>query len=73
MEFFEFQVSDLFWSVNDDANKASEFDRVLMSRWQRASDMGVCRYQLANLKTKILPGKYGFVAQVSIQKLVLLS
>ena len=64
--FFEFQVADLIWSVNDDENKESKFDGVLMSRWQRASDTGVCRYQLTNLKTKILPGKYGFVAQVSI-------
>jgi GDP-D-glucose phosphorylase len=64
--FFEFQLSDLLSSLdnNDGENISSEFDRILISRWQAASNAGVCRYQLTKLKTKILPGKYGFVAQV---------
>lgn len=42
----------------------SRFDSLLKNQWEIAAEAGVCRYRLTNLQTKILPGKYGFVAQV---------
>lgn len=42
----------------------SEFDRVLKSRWKEAADSAVCFYRLDRLQTKVIAGKYGFVAQV---------
>ena len=59
---FAFKSSDLVFSL--DKEKGSDFDKILMDRWQTAVDAGICRYRLTNLKTKILSGKYGFVAQV---------
>ena len=42
-------------------------DNALRRRWTEAADAGVCRYRLTCLLTKILVGKYRFVAQVKIE------
>ena len=63
---FVFDDDDLIWNVNISSEKqVSRFDSLLTSQWEIASGAGVCRYRLDNLLTKILPGKFGFVAQVN--------
>lgn len=45
--------------------RQSDFDLALKCRWNSAADAGLCRYRLNRLQNKLLPGRYGFVAQVS--------
>lgn len=42
----------------------SEFDKIFKHLWREAVEAGACRYRLGNLQTKILPGRYRYVAQV---------
>ena len=68
MEFY-FDNSHFIWNVNSPGNQTldscvSEFDSLLQSRWKSAADDGVCRYRLTSLQTKVIPGKFGFGAQV---------
>lgn len=64
----DFDDKDLIWNVNIYKEKqVSRFDNLLQSQWEIAAEAGVCRYRLTNLQTKILPGKFGFVAQVLFQ------
>jgi len=46
-------------------------DNALRRRWTEAADAGVCRYRLTCLLTKILVGKYRFVAQLNSQRATL--
>ena len=64
---FDFNDDDFVWNVNilDNETPYSRFDNVFKNQWLTAVESGVCRYRLTNLLTKILPGKFGFVAQVS--------
>lgn len=67
---FPYNNNDLVLTVpepvdNTAAATDSNFDETLKYRWKAASESGVCRYQL-KLQTKILPGKFGFVAQVTV-------
>jgi GDP-D-glucose phosphorylase len=40
----------------------SEFDRLLLSSWEKAMRDGVFRYDLTEVATRIVPGRYGIVA-----------
>ncbi|XP_064404006.1 GDP-D-glucose phosphorylase 1-like isoform X2 [Halichondria panicea] len=41
----------------------SEFDTLLCSQWDRAVADGVFRYSLDEVVTRLVPGRYGFIAQ----------
>ncbi|XP_018013260.1 GDP-D-glucose phosphorylase 1 [Hyalella azteca] len=43
----------------------SKLDRFLMTKWKAASEVGALNYSVANVLTKILPGKYCIVAQLN--------
>nr|CAH0113649.1 unnamed protein product [Daphnia galeata] len=64
---FDFNDDDFVWNVNilDNETPSSRFDDVFKNQWLTAVESGVCRYRLTNLLTKILPGKFGFVAQLN--------
>jgi GDP-D-glucose phosphorylase len=49
---------------NSVENRNSEFDIMLQSQWNRAVEKGYFRYRLNIKHSKILPGKYSFLAQV---------
>lgn len=61
---FHFDDDDLIWNISNEKPVHSRFDSLLKNQWEIAAEAGVCRYRLTNLQTKILQGKYGFVAQV---------
>ncbi|CAI9730145.1 Hypothetical predicted protein [Octopus vulgaris] len=42
----------------------SKFDKIIIEKWNEAMQKGYFKYEL-NLKTKILPGKRGYVAQLN--------
>ncbi|KAF2361865.1 Chromatid cohesion factor MAU2 [Trinorchestia longiramus] len=43
----------------------SRFDDLLLQRWREASAAGALNYHVHEVLTKILPGKYGIVAQLN--------
>lgn len=49
---------------NSVENRNSEFDIRLQSQWNSAVEQGYFRYRLNIKHSKILPGKYSFLAQV---------
>lgn len=51
----------------DDAsiNTKSLFDTVLQAQWDKLSSEGLFRYDVTECSTKMIPGKYGFVAQLN--------
>ncbi|XP_036391498.1 GDP-D-glucose phosphorylase 1 [Megalops cyprinoides] len=50
----------------DRLTELSIFDNTLRSGWTKKMQQGLFRYTLADLRTRILPGSYGFVAQLNI-------
>ncbi|XP_076320721.1 GDP-D-glucose phosphorylase 1 isoform X3 [Tachypleus tridentatus] len=46
----------------------SKFDQVLQKKWETAMKNGYFRYHLDKLDTKVLPGKYGFIAQLNVKR-----
>ncbi|CAM4638186.1 unnamed protein product [Caretta caretta] len=46
----------------------SHFDRALQSSWEEKMKLGLFRYHLGELQTRILPGNVRFVAQLNIQR-----
>ena len=43
----------------------SQFDRLLLGRWEEAMRDGVFRYDLQEVASRTVPGQYGFVALVN--------
>ncbi len=43
---------------------ANDFHLNLFRSWEKAAKSGLCRYNLLHQRSKIVPGRYGFVAQV---------
>lgn len=68
---FRYNKDNFIWNVavpNDQSGeRCSDFDSLLQKTWNAAAESGVCRYRLDGLQTKILPGKFGFVAQVKLR------
>jgi len=66
---FEFDSRDYIYSIDYYASmQQSAFDILLKNQWTKASETGVCRYQLPDLNTTVLPGKYGFVLQLNSKR-----
>ncbi|XP_020786815.1 LOW QUALITY PROTEIN: GDP-D-glucose phosphorylase 1 [Boleophthalmus pectinirostris] len=54
---------------NDKTTKTSApFDAVIQDGWTERMEKGLFRYKLNDLQTHILPGNYGYVAQLNIQR-----
>uniref|UniRef100_V5IF92 GDP-D-glucose phosphorylase 1 n=1 Tax=Ixodes ricinus TaxID=34613 RepID=V5IF92_IXORI len=65
---FEYDDDDLVYELNAPLTSPSRFDRLLRSRWDDAMEKGHFWYRLDKLETRILPGKYRFVAQLNIKR-----
>ncbi|XP_029822600.2 GDP-D-glucose phosphorylase 1 [Ixodes scapularis] len=65
---FEYDDDDLVYEINASPTSPSRFDRLLRSRWDNAMEKGHFWYRLDKLETRILPGKYRFVAQLNIKR-----
>lgn len=48
----------------------SQLDILLSRKWMAAKAAGAFIYSVDNVETKILPGKYGIVSQVSLKFIV---
>lgn len=46
----------------------SRFDSAVCSSWEQRVELGLFRYRLHDLQTRILPGTVGFVAQLNIER-----
>ncbi|XP_049639892.1 GDP-D-glucose phosphorylase 1 [Suncus etruscus] len=46
----------------------SRFDSALCSAWKQRMELGLFRYCLKELQTRILPGTVGFVAQLNVER-----
>lgn len=61
-----YDVSD--FSVTTEEGQKSKFDKLLETLWDSRMVEGIFRYELGDLETRILPGKYGFVAQLNVKR-----
>lgn len=65
----QYDDDDLIYEVNpNDDEKLSKYDRLLRAKWEDAADKGYFWYRLDELETRVLPGKYMFVAQLNIRR-----
>lgn len=46
----------------------STFDQFLQEKWEKAESDGCFRYTLDDLQTRVLPGQFGFVAQLNLKR-----
>lgn len=66
---FEYGEEDLVYDVAPSREpKPTRFDQLLQSKWNEAMANGHFWYKLEKLETRILPGKYGFVAQLNTKR-----
>lgn len=65
---FDYKEDDLIYEVDASQTTLSRFDRLLRSKWDDAMEKGHFWYKLNKLETRILPGKYRFVAQLNIKR-----
>lgn len=64
-------VSDVLRSSGNSLGTASmpaKFDTTIQAGWTDRMDRGLFRYPLGDLQTRIMPGRYGYVAQLNIQR-----
>jgi len=52
-------------SEDDSLNTKSLFDTVLLGQWDKLNGEGMFRYDVTDCSTKMIPGKFGFVAQLN--------
>ena len=62
VEFVGF-VTIILFAVYEWCDLFLHFDTLLCSQWDRAVADGVFRYSLDEVVTRLLPGRYGFIAQ----------
>lgn len=53
---------------NGTTSSLTNFDTVVQAGWKDRMDRGLFRYHLGDLKTRILPGTSGYVAQLNIAR-----
>ncbi|GAB1609743.1 GDP-D-glucose phosphorylase 1-like isoform X1 [Argonauta hians] len=67
MEYI-YSPDEFQWNIPDfspDKGKSlSKFDEIIIHKWNEAMQKGFFKYEL-NLKTRILPGKRGYIAQLN--------
>jgi len=47
------------------APQTSDLDMLLMAEWEDRADQGLFRYDVTACECKVVPGAYGFVAQLN--------
>ncbi|KAJ8044839.1 GDP-D-glucose phosphorylase 1 [Holothuria leucospilota] len=65
---FLFSEEDYVLQSDWEDTKNSRFDKKLQSSWDEAREGGHFRYDLKDLTTRILPGEFGFVAQLNTKR-----
>ena len=48
----------------------SAFDNVVMEAWEKASDMGLMKYDVTECSTKVADGKYSFILQLNLGRAI---
>lgn len=67
-EMYRYGDNDFIFTTSWDSMSAqSEFDEKLKTQWQTIEDEGLFRYKYKIEESVKLPGKYGFLAVVSVQ------
>ncbi|KAL6106980.1 gdpgp1 [Pungitius sinensis] len=64
-------VPDVRWSNGERlgiSSTATKFDTTIQAGWTDRMKAGLFRYHLGDLQTRILPGPYGYVAQLNIER-----
>lgn len=61
-------LTDVHRSSDNTTQNPTRFDTVIQAGWTERMDKGLFRYQLGDLHTRILPGHFGYVAQLNIQR-----
>ncbi|XP_031490919.1 GDP-L-galactose phosphorylase 2-like isoform X1 [Nymphaea colorata] len=51
--------------LSDRTGEMSLFDTLLMGEWEDRMSRGLFRYDVTACETKVIPGKYGFIAQLN--------
>lgn len=65
---FSYNAKDLVLHSKWGSENRSEFDEALQESWEGAKDGGHFRYDLGDLTSRVLPGDYGFVAQLNTKR-----
>jgi len=68
---FEYKEGDFVWPTKNtklDDMQLSKYDINLREKWDKGQKEGYFRYKLDKLETRILQGKYGFVAQLNLKR-----
>ncbi|EDO39439.1 predicted protein [Nematostella vectensis] len=58
------------WKVKPQNFKLSKFDNLLRTSWTQAMADGCFKYTLDSMETKLVPGKFGVVAQLNEKRFV---
>ncbi|GBM21022.1 GDP-D-glucose phosphorylase 1 [Araneus ventricosus] len=65
---FSYSEDDFIFETSPDKN--SLFDQYLKTNWETKMQNGCFRYQLGDLQTKDLQGKYNFIVQLNIKRAI---
>lgn len=52
-------------SEDDATNGKSLFDTILLAQWDKMNTEGMFRYDVTECSTKMIPGRFGFIAQLN--------
>ncbi|XP_008546662.1 GDP-D-glucose phosphorylase 1 [Microplitis demolitor] len=64
---FNYNLSEFNFVINETDDK-SEFDKLLIKKWEYAQNNNILRYKLSIKKYKILEGKYKFLMQLNLDR-----
>ncbi|XP_011500084.1 PREDICTED: GDP-D-glucose phosphorylase 1 [Ceratosolen solmsi marchali] len=70
VEFFSYTEKDFHFQVQCN-NEDSNFDILLKRKWAKAEEDNLLRYSVKVQQTKVVEGKYGFYAQLNIERATL--
>lgn len=72
-DVFKYSNKDFLYTTSSEhgQNLMSTFDSMLLEKWETARDAGIFLYQVDDVETKILPGKFKLVVQVSYENVIL--
>ncbi|MPC66805.1 GDP-D-glucose phosphorylase 1 [Portunus trituberculatus] len=70
---FSYSEKDFLFSTSSRHGEelASSLDTCLLKEWVAAKAAGAFNYSVEDVETKILPGRYGIVAQININRKIL--
>nr|XP_045608952.1 GDP-D-glucose phosphorylase 1-like isoform X1 [Procambarus clarkii] len=67
---FKYSNKDFIYTTSSEhgLDKMSPFDSLLLKKWEAARDAALFNYQVDDVETKIIPGKYKLVAQMNANR-----